>query len=227
MAYDAPTLAELRASVLRDLRDAGQDTFATALVNSFINMGIAELNAIRPIETRIQYAGDQDWTQELPFTEVFACELAIEPEVGDTLHWDALHPADHARGYGRSGWDYFARRLMLSGQHTEGIANLVDRYGAGQVHIGLWGYADRDLLINDADVASFQTALDELIVRGYAKSEGFRALASDRALFQQWQENSNNSDVSPTQLNNMLGQAQGDFDRMRKRHHLMRRPRTG
>lgn len=227
MAWTPPTLSQLRTKVWRDLRDPNADTFTTLQIDDFIQQGVAELNEIRPYEQKIVYQGDQDFSVALPFSHVFAVELAIEREVGETLHWDTLHPADSSYGYGRSGWDYYGRRLILPGIYVQGISNLVDRYTAAQVYISVWGYGERVVPTTSGEVLDFDTFIDESITRAYAKAEGLRSLGADRALFQQWQLSSNNADVSETQLNQMLAGAQSEFDRMRKRHYTIRRTRTG
>jgi hypothetical protein len=228
VAYDPPTLTELEARVARDLRDPDLDTFTTAQLDDFINMGIAELNTIRPKESRVVYQGDKDWaTDLLPFNYVWMVEIAVEANVGDTLMYSPIHAAAVDFGYERSGWEFYAGHIRLPGLYESGISNLVDRYTAAQVYIAVWGYADREFLLTGTDVADFESGLDELIVRLYAKGEGLRALSNDFALYQQWQAAANNADISPTQLGNLMAAAQGDFQRMRKRHHVIRRPVTG
>ena len=228
MPYDVqPTLAELREKVRRDLRDS-EGVFLDAQVTDFIQMGMVELNRTRPVEKRVEYAGDTDFASEvLPFTYVFAVELSTRRDVADVHQWETIHPMNASHGYGRNGWEFWAGRLHLWSGHVSGIANNVDRYGADQVTIAVWGYGDRALPELDADIMDFTDSVDEMAVRKYAQFEGLRALDQDRALFAQWQTQANNSDISTTQLNQMVNAASGDWDRMRKRIFTIRRPLTG
>lgn len=229
MAYDPPTLAELRAKVLRDLRDPNGDTFTTSQVDDFINMGIVELNRARPIETRTEYSGDTDFTTDsIPFNYVFRVDLCRQYNATDTKVWSTLHPSDTSHGYGAAGWEFFGGKLILGGQLVNGIENMVELYTADQVTLAVWGYGDRDLLVGDTDeVADFESGQDELAVRAYAQYAGTTALNEDRALFQQWQTDSNNADVSSTQLQGMQGAAEQRWSRMRSRIFLLRHPATG
>jgi hypothetical protein len=86
----------------------------------------------------------------------------------------------------------------------------------------VWGYSDRDALTDDADVLDADLN-GEVIVRAYAKHRGFQNLLNDRALFQQWVTQSNNTDVSPTQLLGMYQVTDATWRDLRVRSRLMRR----
>ena len=64
---------------------------------------------------------------------------------------------------------------------------------------------------------------EEYSVRAYAKSAGFDMLAHDRGLFAQWQGQTNNTDVSPTQMMQMAGNAKQEWDRHRGLIRTVRR----
>ncbi len=227
MTYTPPTLAELRTGILRDLRDADAEVFTVEQVNDFIRLGIMELNRARPLSTRIEYPGDTDFLVDaLPFSYVFMVQIAVQRSVDDVRQWETLHPANATHGYGAdNGWDYFAGHLMLWSMHVSGIANNVAKYGADQVTIAVWGYADRDLPDSvDGVAVPLMDSTDELAVRKYAQYEGLKALDQDRALFAQWQAANNSADISPTQLLNMVGQASSDWREMRRRIFVIRRP---
>jgi hypothetical protein len=75
-------------------------------------------------------------------------------------------------------------------------------------------------------VPSPQVALSEeeiYSVRSYAKSEGYDLLSHDRSLFSQWQGQTNNTDVSPTQMMQMAGNAKQEWDRHRGLIRTVRR----
>jgi hypothetical protein len=56
--------------------------------------------------------------------------------------------------------------------------------------------------------------VDEAAVRAFCRLQGLRALVEDRALFTQWQTQTNNADISPTQLGNMKSEAYREWERM-------------
>lgn len=226
--YAAPQLADLRVSVARDLRDPDNETFTPEQVLDFINEGIVELNRIRPIEARETYVGDDPLTS-LPFNYVFMVEHCVQANVGDPLAWSTVSPSEEEHGYGRNGWTYFGNELHFSPQIAYNIARAIDAYTAAQVHLAVWGYQDRDLIsgLDETEVAPFLDGRDEFAVRKYARLSGFRALSQDRALYQQWQQQANNSDISETQLNGMVNTYAGDWERVRKGLYTPRRPAVG
>ena len=83
----------------------------------------------------------------------------------------------------------------------------------------MYGYGARPLPPSVTDpTPSPETGLSETetySVRAYAKSAGFDLLAHDRSLFAQWQGQTNNTDVSPTQMTQMAAGAKVEWDRQR------------
>lgn len=231
MTYAAPTLADLRVAVARDLRDATNDTFTLDQVLDYINEGIVEINRIRPVEDREEYEGDDALT-DLPFNYVFMVEFCSQANAGDPLNWSTINPSEEEVGYGRNGWTYFGHTLHLAPQIVYSIDRAVTALTAAQVHLAIWGYVDRDLLTADTDdgedvLAPFADGQEEFAVRKFARLAGFRALSLDRALFQQWQQQANNSDISETQLNAMVNTYETDWERLRKGLYTIRRPAVG
>jgi hypothetical protein len=72
-------------------------------------------------------------------------------------------------------------------------------------------------------VLDFTGPVDDVCVQKYARMLGYTTLEADRGLYQQWLSATNNTDVSPTQLQGMLAQATGEMDRQRKRSTQLRR----
>jgi hypothetical protein len=215
--YAPPTLDQLYALVGRDLTDPGHAVFNTSQLADYINGGISEVNRVRPLESFIPIAWDVDLGLVLGpigLEDVFLVELTSSDG-----HQRFI---PHASGPAptRDGWDYFARTLML-GPLWMDVATRKTR--DEDWSLVLWGYKPRDPLIDDADVAEFIDLNDEMAVRLYCRLEAYRSLNADRGLFQQWQMQANNSDVSPTQLNGMLSTAEGSFDRQQRRIFTPRR----
>ena len=88
--------------------------------------------------------------------------------------------------------------------------------------IHLWGYAHRPQLVVDADVSVLDDTA-EWGVRRYARAQAFALMQNDRALFKQWQGASQNTDVSPNQLNQMVSLYASEWDRTRNYLRRLRR----
>jgi hypothetical protein len=227
--YSPPTRVQLRGEVAQDLRDTALTTFLPAEIDDFVNEGIAELNAVKPVEALESYPVEVDdglgnitidtGSYIVGLSDIFNVELTV-PGV------DAIvipHNANDLIPRERNGWDLFAGRLRLSVYW----GRVVERYEASYPGTGLaisaWGYALRDPLTTDAQVAEFDLE-DEHFVRVYARMRGFERLSQDRSLFQQWQTQTNNSDVSATQLTNMAQGSESEISRLRRRMYVIRRP---
>lgn len=217
--YSAPTLEDMWALVGRDLTDPGHNVFNTDQLTDYINGGISEVNRVRPLETivSIAYDGTND---TLPLGP-----LALDdPFIVEMLDANGRHAKYilHAKSAAtvQDGWDYWAHTLVLGPWYGD-FATTMTRDNDWTIRV--WGYRPRDPLIVDTDIAEFDNLTDEYAVRLYCRMEAYRSLNVDRGLFQQWQQQTNNSDVSPTQLNGMLATAESSFDRQQKRMFLPRR----
>jgi hypothetical protein len=217
--YEPPTLEDLFAYVARDLVDPDHRVWNTDQLTDYINGGIAELNRVRPLESAETIAWDEE-TETLPLAtlvleQVFAVELRSPT---GSNQWQI--PFAPSGVPGRDGWDYHGRTLWLGATWSAKAAHYTRD---NDYNLVVWGYRPRDPLLVLTDVAEFLDLNDEMAVRMYARLEAYRALNMDRSLFQQWQQQANNADVSPTQLNGMLGTAESSFDRQQKRLFSPRR----
>lgn len=217
--YEPPTLEDLYAFVARDLVDPDHKVWNIDQLNDYINGGIAELNRVRPLESGETIVWDEA-TESLPLAtivleQVFAVELR-SPD--GSSQWQI--PFAPSGVPGRAGWDYHARSLWLGASWSAKAVHLCRDH---EYNLVVWGYRSRDPLLELPDVAEFLDLSDERTVRLYCRMEAYRALNMDRSLFQQWQQQANNADVSPTQLNGMLGTAESSFDRQQKRMFSPRR----
>ena len=216
--YAPPDMADLYALVGRDLTDPNHQVFNISQITDFVNGGIAEINRVKPLETTVTIsydtAGGGVPLTGYPVSDIFLVEL-IGPQ---SQHQYIPHARNWA--VAQEGWDYFANRLTLGPVWEERVTKLLRDNG---YKLRVWGYRPRDPLIASTDIAEFVDLNDEMTVRLYCRLEAYRALNQDRGLFQQWQMQPNNSDVSPTQLNGMLATSEGAFDRQIKRIFVPRR----
>ena len=223
-----PQLTELVDGVYRDLADEAKEVFSTLQVEDFIRGGIAELNRVAPQDTEevIEFVTDPEngvinqnayaTSIELPYrVEWFRLSdgwssVLAEPEVGQS---------------GASGYTF--KRTANGGTITF-PAWWITQVNPLEYGIRLHGYAPRPLpYTTDPDPINSPSvplsSEEEYSVRSYAKSEGFDLLAHDRSLFAQWQGQSNNTDVSPTQMMQMSSNAKQEWDRQRGLIRVVRR----
>ena len=225
MAYNPPNLSQLRSNLARDLRDPTFAAFTTAELNDYINDGISELNELRPVETRLSIT-------DISALDSLGLDYVWKVEAHDvtTNGQNTIPPNNDETNY-PNGWQYYADNLILPpalvAWYTRAFAGDVPGIPEQSLEILVYGYALRDLLTIDAQVAPFESAIDEQAVRQYARWRGLDALLGDRRLFQQWQTQPNNSDVSPTQLTNMETIAESEWSRTRRRIYAIRRPAVG
>lgn len=219
--YAPPSLGDLWALVGRDLTDPDHKVFNTSQLTDYINGGISELNRVKPLPTTVTVAWDADaevvpldgW----PLDDVFQVEL-VDANANGTGQRFIPHVTSGTPI--RDGWEYFNHTLRLGPGWGATVTRWLRDNGW---NLRGYGYRPRDPLIDEADNAEFVDLNDEYTVRLYCRMEAYRSLTVDRGLFQQWQQQANNADVSPTQLNQMLGTTEGSFDRQQKRVFRPRR----
>lgn len=218
--FSAPTRLEMQATVLRALRDPNGTVFPPETINDFISQAMADLSGYRPKEKRETAA----WPLDIytpPFGQ-FTAIWRVEVQVADTarLRTISIPYGDSSAQSNRAGWDFYEGQLVLSAFWVTRIDATVGDYPADMV---VWGYADRDIPLDDDEILDLTDATDYLCVTNHCKSQGFELLNHDRALYQQWLASTNNTDVSPTQLQGMYSQSEATFQRSRARNTKMRR----
>lgn len=215
MAYSPPQLSDLQSSIAEDLRDPDHNIFTTGHLTTFANAGIAELNIIRPLETKVEVTEEAELaTTGLDYIFLVECvresdgaQIAIPANTGES-HW-------------RTGWDFFAGALVLD---PVWLAKMNAGWGAATHTLWVWGYVSRDPLVSGTDIAQFASIEEEMAARRFAILTGYRELQSDRALYQQWQQQANNSDISETQIANMVAYTETYYQRLAKALYRPRRP---
>lgn len=209
MVYTPPTRTALRDSIARDLRDTANAVFTSDDLDDFINFGIAEVNRVYPVEDieELDITDAEVHVYDTTLEHIWRAEIWRD---GDFFFRITPNEAETSRG----GWELYAQQF-----HMPKFANTLN---VDTDVIRLWGYRGRAALTGDSDV--LEGDLDaEMGIRLYAQVAGYQRLVSDRSLFQQWQTQSNNTDVSPTQLTNMLSLKQGEWEALRHRIRRIRR----
>lgn len=204
MPYSPPTLADLREKVARDLRDPNLNAFSAEDILDFINFGIGEVNRIRPVEE--VYEADVDDIEQtdydLDLTLVWRVEVWR-----DGQYLTRITPNEGDKSIG--GWEYYAQTLS--------IPDFRNVLNTDTDILRVWGYRNRSTAGAEDEALELVDIDEEHAVRAYAGVLGYQRLMADRSLFQQWQTQANNTDVSPNQLTGMLGVRQSEWDELRRR----------
>lgn len=208
-AYTPPVQSALRESISRDLHDPENETFSTTEINDLINMGIAELNRLCAKEYRADIV-------LVANTYTYALDSTVDGLYRVEMWKDAAYYFTIPRmvdDLTTSGWDVFENILYLPRSLS---------FNATTDTMTVWGYELRDPAMLDDDVVDCD--LDgESLIRAYAQYTCFQRLIMNRALFQQWQTNTNNSDVSATQLLGMASVYANEWRAQRSRVRRLRR----
>lgn len=222
-----PTLEALVDGVYRDLADESKVVFSTLQVEDFIRGGIADLNRVAPTDTvyTIPLVVDVDTGLVTQFVYDTPIELPHHVEVVRNVDGYRASLSSPVDGYvdPQGGWTF---RKTATGGTFDFAQWWLEAFDAANFTIKVSGYAVRPLPYTVEGQASPEVALsseEEYSVRLYAKSEGFDLLSHDRSLYQQWQGQSNNTDVSPTQMMQMAANAKQGWDRHRGLIRTVRR----
>ena len=207
MTYAAPSRATLRVGISRDVQDPDNQAFTTDEINDLIMDGIVELNRLRP----------KEYVASIPLTDsVYEYPLTNVAAIFRVEIWrDGSHYGDARRNYDASnrGWDFFGGTLFIPNWDLDSDLDV----------LRVWGYSNREMPDDDDDVIDCD-AIGERVIRAFAKSDIFQRITADRALYQQWQSQANNTDVSPTQLLGMAQVFRQQWRDLEGRVRLLRRP---
>lgn len=187
------TLSDLRTQVSRDLRDTSNATFTTSEVDDLVNQGIDAIASFYPREI-VQTVGTVSAGVFSYSVSAFQAiyRLDIYTSAGS---YRATLP--HAfENNPNSGWETHGGVLYLppSWPLTSGDTLRAFGYGA-------YTQLSASTSTTDLDTSA------QWAVRVFAQAEAFQRLMNDRAKFQQWQSDSNNTDVSIVQLASVMSQA--------------------
>lgn len=234
--YEAPDILDLAAKVRRAVRDPNQAVFEPEQIIDFINYGLSELSLIRPVETTVAIT-DEDGLEGINNVDpeaitisdldyIWAVEAIGLDDTSAQGEEQLISPDDTSTNW-RNGWDFVGGTLVLPRSVRDWIIGVWE-LDEPTHQLRVRGYRHRRRIDDpDTDILDLYSLPEETAVIVLAQMNGFEALTNDRSLFQQWQTATNNTDVSPTQLQNMAYGAQAKWDRMRKHLYIIRRPLAG
>ena len=175
------TLSDIRTLVARDLRDTANTTWSTNELDDRINQGIDALSAFYPKEIVSNFATVSASVTSYTATS-FTNIYRIDTYSGTTY----MGSVQHGIGEGPdSGWELHAGIIWLAPSFPLTAGYVLRAFGYG-------GYIQ-------LSASSSTTDLDTsglFAVRVFVQVESFAQLIADRAKFQQWQTDSNNTDVT-------------------------------
>ena len=204
-----PTLLDLRTRVARDLRDPGMTTFTSSHVDDLINAGLNELGAIRPrevIQTITPVAATYAYATTL--SDIWRVEVWRSG-----VYHAVLDAGDN--DLSATGWDIYAGQIHFPKAMIDAAVPATDS-------IKVWGYAAYTSLTTDGQVSEVDD-MGEWVVRRYARATAFELMHADRALFAQWQAQSNNTDTTNNQLSQMVALYRAEWERIRGTARRLRR----
>jgi hypothetical protein len=211
VVYAPPTLEQLRARVAADLRDPLYKTFMAADIDALINGAVVEVSRAYPkqvVSSVVYDTGVADYPVD--FTDIFRVEVFRDGVYAFTI------PPNESDDSAQGGYDTFAGAVHLPWYVVARLSETTDD------SIRLWGYRNREIM-ETATESLDGDAEFEHGVRTYSVLTGYQRLANSRALFQQWTQDSNNTDVSPTQLLGMAQAFESQWQHIRQQLRTLRR----
>ena len=207
------TLSTLRSDIARDLRDASQTTFAAQDISDFVDAGIAQLGRISPYRFReditpllntLHYVVQSaNFSVPDPNIEVKRVELWNVSTSPETFFRWLTPQAQHYTNTSAVGWEFFNGTLYL----TNDEYNLID---VTRHVIRVQGFAPYPRMTDANATLQFTYEL-EMALRAFCRMEGLARLVASRDLYAQWQIQSDNTDISPAGLMQMLAASEGEW----------------
>jgi len=224
----------MKAILRRTLRDDSGKVFLDDMLDDYINEALADLSLFRPIEYFLSVPFDPVLASEGGIDHLDYAEVTylwqLEARINRDGQIATVIPYATGEGQFRNGWGWYAERIVLSAWWFLRLGELARLYandnGDVAVMLALFGYREHKLPDDDADYLDLTDSIDYLCLVRHVKSLAFQSLESDRGLYQQWLAQTNNTDVSPTQLQGMRSQAEQSYERLRKQSARPRRVPT-
>lgn len=204
------TLSTLITNVSGDLRDSSNTTFSTAEVTDLINRGISMMETVYPREiwSSATTISAGVYTYSLPTGMTSPYRVDIYTDAGS-------YSSTLARSFGEgpnTGWEvhnsilYIPPDLTLTAGYT--------------LHV--FGYGGYTQLAASSDTTDLDT-VGEWALRLFCQTEALSLLLVDRAKFQQWQADSNNTDITAIGVAQLYQISQRRWDREVSRLRRMRK----
>lgn len=203
------TLSDLRTYVAQDLRDPTNATFSVAEIDDFINQGIDAIADVNPTEVVSTFATVAASVYSYA-ASAFSLLYRLDIYTSSGTYRDTI---PHGIGDGpNSGWEMHGGVVYLPPSYTWTVGDTLRGFGYGR-YVQLAASTSTTDLTTSAIWA----------VRVFAQAEAFQRLLNDRAKFQQWQSDTNSSDVSALGLASLMSQARSRWERERGRMRRMRK----
>lgn len=211
------TLGDLETLVARALRDPNHNTWTVPELDDLINEGIDAVSSVYPADVALinavtlsanvwQYPASALNIERIYRIDVWASTTAAPPA---GFQYTLLPTTGDGPN---SGWDFFAGSIFLPPNYLP---------VTGQ-YLSLFGYRSFVQLSASTDTSDLDTKA-KWGVLWYCQYEGFKRLLADRADFQQWQLNSNNTDVTAATMNQMVLFAERQWNDRRQQLRKFRR----
>lgn len=202
----------LITKIRRDTRDTGTSdgydrAFTTQELTDLVELALAEVSRAYPREVTSTVAIPEIKTSthsisvDMPsgFDTIYRIDgLRNRVTTSPTTQWyevvDRLDPSPGEGPYG--GWEIHAGQVYLQ----------PSRLNASTSHIRFMGYGNWTVDTLDIDA--------EQAIRYFVQSECMFRLVTDRSIFQQWQLNPGNTDVTVPAINQMYAVSRQRFDRL-------------
>lgn len=202
------TLLDIRTDIAAAVRDTAFATWTTGEVDDRINQGIDALAAFYPKEIVSDFATISGGVRSYAASS-FQNIYRIDIYSGTTYQ----RTMPHGNGDGPdSGWELHAGVIWLP--PTFGVSN-------GYV-LRAFGYGGYVQLSASTSTTDLDTS-GRFAVQVFAEVELLTSLITDRAKFQQWQTDSNNTDVTALALAQLHGGATARWQREKQRLRKMRK----
>lgn len=201
------TLSDMRTEVSRKLRDTTNDIWTVAEIDDAINQGIDSLAAFYPREIVSNVATIAASTfsySTASFTNIYR----IEQYSGTTFK--GVIP--HGIGGGDSGWETHGGVLYLPAGYTFTTGYVLRAYGYG-AYVQLSAATQT----TDLDTSGLWA------VKVFAQTECISGLLNDRLKFQQWQADTNSTDVTLLALTQTYNSLRAKWSAERQRLKRMRK----
>jgi hypothetical protein len=194
------TLASLEATISAALRDSSNATFTTTEVDALINQGIDAISAFYPKEV-IDYtltvsASAFSYTVPSTVSHIYRVDIWTSANTYRTT----LPKANEVTEGPNSGWEFHGGILYFPPSYT---------YTAGD-KIKLFGYGGFLQLSASSSTTDLDVSAIWALV-AFCQNKAFGRLSMERGLFQQWQTQSGNSDVSMAALVQARAQARQEW----------------
>jgi hypothetical protein len=222
------TLATMVQRIYRDLADEAQEVFTNTMVEDFVREGIAELNRIAPPEVSVNIALTVDDATNRVMVDTYNIPIDLPYRVAKvwfdgrgTYGMQTIPAAED--GVDEMAYGFLFRRTPTGGVITFPRV-VIDSIDPDYQGLNVAGYGSRPMPFTGTVSPTLSLSEEEeYLIRVFGRSRGYDVLSHDRSLFAQWQGQTNNSDVSPTQMMQMAANAANDWDRQRGLNRVVRK----